>query len=165
MGFDVTPRSQFTGDGYQGSVLAERCIDFNTISSFNLTAILIDGSGHKSNELEIKIPKPDGYDNCYAQKAQASGLDAKYADFTRLINLGKKSGTYQFEFNNKGDGADRIVLDYKGKVIFDTGCLEEAGSKLLKYDGISSPITVSVDADCLEPIGKSTWEFAVSCPK
>jgi hypothetical protein len=164
MGFDITPWSTFTGNGYVGSVTANRCVDFGDSASINVTARLRDGAANDSNSLTINIPKPIGYDNCFTQRVRASGIDAWDADDTRVIELGQRSGTFQFDWDTGNDGEDRIIVFYQGARIFDTGCVENFGSESLSYSGSSTEITVAVEADCSNPSGNASWEYTVNCP-
>ncbi|UCF93039.1 MAG: BACON domain-containing protein, partial [Desulfobacterales bacterium] len=161
MGFDITPWSHFTGNGFEGSVTANRCLAFGDDTSRTVTAKLIDSAGHDSNSLTISIPKPNGYDQCFTQEVEADVQDDDVSD-TRLIDLRRTTGTFQFDYDTFS-GEDRIVVRYQNVVLFDTGCVENSDTVFLTYSGTSTQITVEVEPNCFGS-NDTSWNYKVHCP-
>jgi len=95
---------------------------------------------------------------CNAQ--QVSGADTPE---TRMINLGRTSGTFQFTFDTVSQ-PDRMVVSYEGATLFDTGCVGASGVRSLTYSGTSTVVTVQVTPNCNGGSG-TAWSFTVSCPQ
>jgi len=95
---------------------------------------------------------------CNAQ--QVSGADTPE---TRMINLGRTSGTFQFSFDTVSQ-PDRMVVSYEGATLFDTGCVGASGVRSLTYSGTSTVVTVQVTPNCNGGSG-TAWSFTVSCPQ
>ncbi|MFZ5906411.1 MAG: hypothetical protein ACOYVJ_03240 [Nitrospirota bacterium] len=83
---------------------------------------------------------------------------------TRTINLGKKSGTFRFDYDTQNQ-EDRMRVIYQGSTLFDSGCVGTKGTRTqwISYSGSSSQITVSVEPNCYGGTG-TAWEFTVFCP-
>ncbi len=60
VGWDNTPWSTFSGNGYAGSIQTNVCFNFGDTTSRTFTVYLKDASGNNSNSLEIEIPRPEG---------------------------------------------------------------------------------------------------------
>ena len=160
MGFDMTPWSTFTGDGFNGSVTGNRCVGFSSNAPVNIPVTLTDGEGNESNTIVIGINKPEGYDECHTYLVQANSVDG-YSNDTRSIDLGQNSGTFQLDIDTFGDGADQIVVRHDNEIIFDSECIENKDTIYLTYSGSSTEIDVEV-GNCS---GNSmTWEYTVYCP-
>lgn len=81
---------------------------------------------------------------------------------TRVIEMGRTSGTFEFSYDMIAV-RDRMVVEYEGSPLFDTGCVSGSDTVYLSYSGSSRTITVRVTPNCAG--GSYTyWEFAVSCP-
>ncbi len=88
----------------------------------------------------------------------------KDAPQTHVVNLYNYAGVFEFKYNTESQ-KDRIVLEYEGKTLFDTGCV---GTNRLKtenqnYSGNSNQLTVRVEPNCEGGSG-TAWNFKVSCP-
>jgi hypothetical protein len=90
---------------------------------------------------------------------QVAGGDAPE---TRTIEMGRMSGTFNFSYDTYSI-ADRIVVLYEGKTLFDTGCVGASGSVNILYIGTSTTITVQVTPNCAGGSG-TQWTFKVGCP-
>jgi hypothetical protein len=82
---------------------------------------------------------------------------------TRVIELGQRSGTFEFYYDTYSI-PDRMVVEYEGSVLFDTGCVGDEGSVFLSYSGKSSKVTVRVTPNC-SGTTYTAWEFTVFCPR
>ncbi len=83
---------------------------------------------------------------------------------TRLIELGRTSGTFTFDYDTVSI-KDRIVVSYQGTTLLDTGCVGESMSKPLTYSGSSTQIMVQVLPNC-ETGGTGTiWNYTAHCPQ
>jgi hypothetical protein len=81
---------------------------------------------------------------------------------TIAVNMGKTSGTFDFQWNMY-TVPDQMIVYYQGQKLFDTGCVSGTGSMSLTYGGSSQQITVDVNADCTQQ-GSTSWQFQVGCP-
>jgi hypothetical protein len=83
---------------------------------------------------------------------------------TRVVRLGKKSGSFIFTFDTFF-AADQMVVLYEGRPIFNTGCIARGDTDT----GIDTPqsvvlsYSVQVIPDCTG-LGSTVWSFSVSCP-
>lgn len=99
--------------------------------------------------------------SCNAQ--QVAGGDT--AD-SRNVELGKKSGTFNFTYNTYSI-QDRIVLrcETGGSTLYDTGCVGASATQAVPFSCSTTKITVSVTPNCANPGGTGTaWDYTVSCP-
>ncbi len=87
---------------------------------------------------------------------------------TFIVELGQKSGTFIFKYNMYSV-PDRMLVEYEGRKLFDTGCTgnkhgsgKGAGSKSITYSGASTKVTVKVLPSCEG--GNTQWTFTASCP-
>jgi hypothetical protein len=83
---------------------------------------------------------------------------------TRTVELGRSSGTFNFSYNTY-QIADRIVVTYQGKTLFDTSCVGTSGSVNLTYAGTATSVTVSVTPNCSGGGSSTQWTFTVGCPQ
>ena len=84
---------------------------------------------------------------------------------THTINLGQRSGTFNFSYETYSQ-EDRMIVTYEGNILFDTGCVGTSGTRTepISYSGKSSNVTVKVFPNC--PGGSGTlWNFTVNCPQ
>ncbi|MBI2883655.1 MAG: hypothetical protein HYY11_07110 [Candidatus Methylomirabilis oxyfera] len=83
---------------------------------------------------------------------------------TRLIDLGKPGGTFQFDYETFVQ-EDQIIVSYEGKPIFNSGCVGTDGMKTvgLSYAGTSTQISVQVNPNCKGGTG-TAWQYTVHCP-
>jgi len=84
---------------------------------------------------------------------------------TFTIDLGKKSGTFQFDYETYSV-KDRMIITYEGKTLYDSGCINTDGIKTeyISYSGNSTAITVAVQPNC-EGAVSTKWDFVVYCPQ
>jgi hypothetical protein len=87
---------------------------------------------------------------------------------TFIVELGQKSGAFMFKYNMYSV-PDRMLVEYEGKKLFDTGCIgnkqgagKGAGSKSITYSGSSTKVTVKVLPSCEG--GSTQWTFTANCP-
>ena len=66
---------------------------------------------------------------------------------TFTIELGKKSGTFQFDYETYSI-KDRIIITYEGNTLYDSGCIgtNETKTEYISYSGNSTAITVECPA-------------------
>jgi hypothetical protein len=81
---------------------------------------------------------------------------------THIVNLGQKSGTFNFDYQTYYQ-RDRMTVTYEGVVIFDTGCVGTYQTQAITYSGGSSTVTVDVYPNCAGGYGTAWW-FTVHCP-
>lgn len=83
---------------------------------------------------------------------------------TFTIELGKKSGTFQFDYETYSV-KDRMIITYEGKTLYDSGCIGTEGiiTEYISYSGNSTAITVDVQPNCEGP-ASTKWDFVVYCP-
>jgi hypothetical protein len=84
---------------------------------------------------------------------------------TFTIELGKKSGTFQFDYETYSI-KDRMIITYEGNTLYDSGCIDTNGTKTeyISYSGNSTAITVDVQPNC-EGTTTTKWDFVVYCPQ
>jgi hypothetical protein len=84
---------------------------------------------------------------------------------TFTIDLGKKSGTFQFDYNTYSI-KDRLIVTYEGNTLYDSGCVgtSEMKTEYITYSGNSTSITVAVQPNC-EGTVSTQWDFVVHCPQ
>jgi hypothetical protein len=82
---------------------------------------------------------------------------------TRVIEMGRRSGTFEFYYDTYSV-PDRIVVEYEGRILFDTGCVGEEGTVYLSYSGNSTRISVRVTPNC-SGTTYTAWEFTVYFPQ
>jgi hypothetical protein len=87
---------------------------------------------------------------------------------TFIVELGQKSGTFIFKYNMY-NVPDRMLVEYEGRKLFDTGCVGNkqgagrgVGSKSITYSGASTKVTVKVLPSCEG--GNTKWTFTANCP-
>lgn len=94
---------------------------------------------------------------------QAAGNDFP---FFRRIGMGRrKSGTFRFTFNTYIK-ADRIIVWYERKVLYDSCCFASGGDWTvdLSFSGADTYIEVQVIPNCSDPTPGTIWDFTVGCP-
>ena len=84
---------------------------------------------------------------------------------THSINLGQRSGTFDFSYETYGQ-EDRMIVTYEGNVLFDTDCVGTNGTwtQSISYSGKSFTVTVEVIPNCFGGSG-TEWNFTVNCPR
>lgn len=82
-----------------------------------------------------------------------------------IAEMGRFAGTFRLDYQTYTE-PDRIVVEYEGKVLSDTGCVGEGDTRFLKYSGSSTSITVTVYSRC-DFVGPShtDWDFRLRCPQ
>ena len=158
----LDPWTTFYGDGYSGSLTMRRCVEFGDADTVSVDATLTDGAGNQSNQLTIQIPKPEGYDDCFAQTVAADETEA--SGHTMTVNLGQSSGIFLFNFDTTGDGEDRITITYEDETLFDSGCISDQSYQFIRFSGSSTEIVVEVDSEGCSTNDNATWEYTVNCP-
>lgn len=83
---------------------------------------------------------------------------------SKVIELGKRSGTFGFQWNMGGSIPDRMVIVYEGRNLFDTGCTPLTGSQNITYSGSQTRVTVNVTPNCSGPGSGTAWSFTITCP-
>jgi hypothetical protein len=85
---------------------------------------------------------------------------------TRTVELGRSSGTFTFTYNTQNI-EDRMLVNYEGRTLFDTGCVGTVSDRSvnLSYSGASSQLSVQVQPNCRVPGTGTYWSFTVSCPR
>jgi len=111
----------------------------------------------------IAIASSGGKDSSGAEfRCDDTQLSGETTPETRVIEMGRTSGTFTFSYDMVAV-KDRMVVEYEGSPLFDTGCVSGSDTIYLRYSGKSSTITVRVTPNCAG--GSYTyWEFSVSCP-
>ena len=85
---------------------------------------------------------------------------------TYLVNLGKSSGTFRFEYYTD-TVPDHMLVTYQGRTLFDSGCVGTGITKTtcLTYAGQETSVIVTVDSMCAERSTRTVWNFNVACPQ
>ena len=78
--------------------------------------------------------------------------------------MGQSSGTFRFDYDTAFQ-EDRIIVQYEGGTIFDSGCVGTGTTQTtnITFAGSSEEITVRVEPNCAGGTG-TWWEFTVYCP-
>ncbi len=101
-----------------------------------------------------------------ARSETCSGVVEEGANEPEVLNveLGKTSGTFQFEYETY-NVKDRVIVAYENRIIFDSGCVGTDGWKSvsLSYSGQSTQITIRVEPNCAGD-SSTKWKFKVGCP-
>lgn len=82
---------------------------------------------------------------------------------TRLIDMGKTSGTFVFSYNTYVI-PDEMIVSYEGRTLFDSGCVGESRDVTLTYSGSSTLVRVEVRPNCAGDTG-TAWDFVIGCPQ
>ena len=84
---------------------------------------------------------------------------------TYLVDMGKPTGTFALEYQTYTE-PDRIVIEYEGKTLLDTGCIGDSGRQAVTYSGKENTIKVSLYSRC-DFVGPmvTDWDFSISCPQ
>jgi hypothetical protein len=84
---------------------------------------------------------------------------------TRIIDLGRRSGTFTFAFDTQSV-RDRLTVSYEGRVLYDSGCVGTNGTRTVNiaYSGNSTTVSVQVTPNCQGGSG-TAWAFTLSCPR
>lgn len=82
-----------------------------------------------------------------------------------IAEMGTASGTFQFSHESYTE-PDRIVIEYEGEVLYDTGCVGASGLHELTYTGTATTLEVTVYSRCAF-VGPSCtdWDFTIHCPQ
>jgi hypothetical protein len=81
---------------------------------------------------------------------------------TRLVELAKAAGTFQFDFNTETI-QDQIIVTYEGRLLLDTGCVGAMGSHQLTYSGSLTQVQVQVIPNCAGGM-HTAWSWTAHCP-
>ena len=81
---------------------------------------------------------------------------------TVKVDLGQKSGSFDFYYQTYYQ-RDRILVRYRNRTLFDTGCVGASGTETLHFNGSSKFVSVEVIPNCAGGSG-TAWVFQVSCP-
>ncbi len=82
---------------------------------------------------------------------------------TITINIGAHIGVAQFRYE-MFDVADRMIIEYGGRTIADTGCVSGAGTLNLNLTGYSTQVIIQVQPNC-QGSTNTKWNFTLSCPR
>jgi hypothetical protein len=88
-----------------------------------------------------------------------SGADAPE---TINVKVGKFAGTAKFYYNMY-TVKDRMIVQYGGRTLLDTGCVSGSKTVQLSLTGVSDAVTVIVQPACEKKGTK--WDFRLECPK
>jgi hypothetical protein len=102
---------------------------------------------------------PSGTPVVNCSTTQVAGGDAPD---TRLVELAKSAGTFQFDFDTQSV-PDQIIVSYEGRVLLDTGCVGTSSSQQLTYSGTSTQVSVQVIPNCTGGTG-TAWSYTAHCP-
>lgn len=158
-----------TGSGFgatQGSSTVKFVGTTATVVSWSATSIVVTVPNITSTgDVVVNIGGTDSNGVTFTVLNQCSTQQVAGADTpeTRVIDLGKNHGTFQFDYETYSQ-KDRITVTYEGTTLFDTGCVGASGTKNLTYSGSSTSVTVTVQPNCAGGSGTS-WNFTVYCPK
>jgi hypothetical protein len=111
--------------------------------------------GQPINNLQIPIPGPPLRNGCEAVQA---GND--YPS-TEVFDLKRKRGTFSFSWETYSI-PDQIDVFYQGAILFTSGCVGANSVEKLRFNGVSSSITVQVTPNCQGTTG-TAWEYGVKC--
>lgn len=126
-----------------------------TVKVPNITStgdVIVNVGGKDSNGVTFTL-----VNLCSTQ--QVAGADTPE---TRVIDLGKTSGTFKFDYETYSQ-KDNITVTYAGATLFSTGCVGANGSQNITFSGSSTFVTVSVQPNCAGGSG-TAWNFKVYCP-
>jgi hypothetical protein len=84
---------------------------------------------------------------------------------SRTIQLGRRSGTFQFQYDTAGI-PDRLLVSYEGRQIFDSTCVGTDGTRThtITYSGTASTVTVQVIPNCAGDTSGTFWTYLIVCP-
>lgn len=82
-----------------------------------------------------------------------------------LVELGRSAGTLQLHYQTYTE-PDRMVIEYEGKVVLDTGCIGAEGNQTFTYAGSATQMKVTIYSRCAF-VGPSCtdWDFTLACPQ
>lgn len=99
---------------------------------------------------------------CSSRQEGGRGITSTYTEIFE-VNMGQTSGTFDFYYQTY-TVPDRMVVEYEGRELFNTGCTGARDTVSLNFAGASSVITVRVTSLCSWG-GNTDWDFIVSCPE
>jgi hypothetical protein len=79
---------------------------------------------------------------------------------TVTVELGRRSGTFTFNFDGGGSIPDTFTVSYEGQTLFQT-TTAGVGSRTLTFNGSSTQATVNVTPS---PDPGTFWAFSLTCP-
>jgi hypothetical protein len=84
----------------------------------------------------------------------------------RTVDLGTTAASFAFSFNPGVASANRMIVSYEGRPLFDSGCGVPPPARMmwLGYAGRMTTVTVQVIPNCAGGSG-TTWDYQVSCPR
>lgn len=84
---------------------------------------------------------------------------------TYIVEMGKPAGTFTLGYETYTE-PDRLVIEYEGKTLLDTGCIGDSGNTQLSYSGRETKLKVSLYSRC-DFVGPmvTDWDFSISCPQ
>jgi hypothetical protein len=92
--------------------------------------------------------------------ATKSGADAPA---TITVNVGRAAGTIKFYYEMYSV-KDRMIVQYAGYTLYDTGCVSNSKTVSLNLSGASDSVIVMVQPQC-EKKDSTQWNFKVECPQ
>ncbi len=136
---------------------------FGTAAAWIAGGVVVAGGGYWAYDEYGKEEEDEEEADADCDDAQQSGSDNPVS---LDVNLGQKSGTFQFYWSNGGSIPDRMRIYYEGRLLRDIGCTAGTGSVYINYSGNSRIVTVEVDPNCDgTPPGSTLWMFIVYCPE
>lgn len=135
----------------------EECQRYLACSNTTLGETINRGNGCGQPTPGQTLPTNPPVVQCSTQ--QLAGSDTPE---TRLVELAKTSGTFQFDFNTQTQ-KDRIIVSYEGKALLDTGCVGTAATHFLTYLGNDTRVSVEVIPNCEGGSG-TAWAWTTHCP-
>lgn len=104
-------------------------------------------------------PAPVGTRTVACSTTTKSGADAPE---TITVKVGRTAGAAKFSYNMY-TVKDRMIVQYGGQTLLDTGCVSGSKTVSLNLSGVSEDVTVIVQPAC-EKKG-TQWNFKLECPK
>jgi hypothetical protein len=106
----------------------------------------------------FRPPTPQDIRTVDCSTATKSGKDAPA---TVTVKVGYNQGTAKFSYN-LFTVKDRMIVEYAGQTLLDTGCTNGSRTVELYLSGMSGIVTVYVQPAC-EKKG-TRWNFRLECP-
>jgi len=103
--------------------------------------------------------KPPGTRTVACSTTTKSGQDTPE---TISVNVGNAAGTAKFWYNMHNI-KDRMIVQYGGQTLLDTGCVSGSKTSSLSLPGGDNKVTVVVKPACEET--GTQWDFRLECPK
>ncbi len=156
--------SSNTGAASAGTIEASTGMSTAAIVGIGVGAAVVIGGGAVAgialaNDDDEDDEAPAGTTPCNAETHQGSNTPEVHS-----IYLGKKSGTFIFEYDTVAV-PDRMQVVYEGRRLFDSGCVGTRGDRRvpISYSGNAEVVGIHVSPNCSGGTFTS-WSFTVHCP-